>query len=568
MEQRGIRFLKFLEEIMNKLLMTTILLIFVFSFQQIDARSFRVGQIPNGSVNNCLTCHTVAFPVSGNGPRNDFGKLVEGQFLTVQGSTGNVIWNALLASLDADNDGVSNGEELQNRFGSWIVGNPQPGNPVLVSLPGNATSSPAFTLTLQFSGMTPHVGQQLGIRVVDKSTGKESGREVISAVPGASFNVDLPVILTGHSYWIDFYADHNNNGLYNPPPADHAWRLELDNVSGNSSVPFSHNTNFTDIDWVYNLTVQFTGMTPHVGQLLELRVVEASSGNEAGRSRLEAVGQADFNVDIPGIRLGTDYQLDFYADLNQNHFYNAPPTDHAWRLTFNSTTGDQVLDFSHNANFTDVAWNYLFTMNLSSMTPHLGQLFEFRVVNEANSEEVGRVRLDSILVPDFVVAIPGILTGNNYRADFYADHNGNGTYDPPPADHAWRVLFSVPAGNVVENFTHNTNFTNINWPTGIALDPLTGLPGSFMLEQNYPNPFNPETRIRFTIPEAAEVSLEVFDLLGRKLNVLLNRNMIAGSYEVIWDGRDQQGRSMSSGVYVYRLTAGIYQDVKRMVLMK
>ncbi len=146
--------------------------------------------------------------------------------------------------------------------------------------------------------------------------------------------------------------------------------------------------------------------------------------------------------------------------------------------------------------------------------------------------------------------------------------NANRIYDPPPTDHAWRVLFSVTAGNVAVNFTHNTNFTLINWPTGIRLDPLSGLPGSFILEQNYPNPFNPETHIRFSIPEASEVILEVFDLLGRRLNVLLNQTLTAGSYEAIWDGKDQQGKSLSSGIYLYRLTTPNFQQVRRMVYMQ
>ena len=202
------------------------------------------------------------------------------------------------------------------------------------------------------------------------------------------------------------------------------------------------------------------------------------------------------------------------------------------------------------------------------MDPHLGQLFEFRVVNEATSEEVGRVQLDSILVTDYVVSVPGILPGNNYRADFYADFNGNGIYDPPPADHAWRILFSDSTGNVVENFAHNPNFININWPTGITIDPLTSLPNNYSLSQNYPNPFNPETRIHFSIPEVTRVTLEVYDVLGRKIQVLVDQNLTPAVYEVTWDGTDQYGSSMASGVYLYRLTAGNFQQIKRMLLVK
>ncbi len=128
-------------------------------------------------------------------------------------------------------------------------------------------------------------------------------------------------------------------------------------------------------------------MNPHLGQLLELRVIQSSSGNEIDRCRVEYISQADFRVNVPGIRLGEDYRVDFYADANQNHLYDAPPADHAWQLTFTSTNGDQTLEFNHNTNFTDIAWNYLFTMNLSSMNPHLNQLFEFRVVDKATMKK-------------------------------------------------------------------------------------------------------------------------------------------------------------------------------------
>jgi hypothetical protein len=550
-----------------KTVATAAILVMLF-FQLIAARPARISQVPNGSVNNCLTCHTVASPAPGNGPRNDFGSMIESRFLTVQGATGEVLWNAFLASLDADGDGISNGVELQDGFGVWRIGDPAPGNSALVTLPGDEADDPQVTLTLQFSGMTPHIGQQLEIRLIDKTTGKEAGREEVSSIPGASFNVNMSDLLVGRSYWIDFYADLNMNSLYDPPPTDHAWRLELDNVTGDTNVPFVHNTNFVDIDWVYKLTVRFSAMDPHLGQLLELRVLEQTTGQEIGRTRVEFISQPDFDVVVPGIRLGMNYDVEFYADLNGNFLYDAPPADHAWRLSASAVSGDERLDFAHAPPFTDISWDYLFTMNFSGMTPHLGQLFEFRVVDEATSQEVGRVLLDSILVPDYVISVPGILPGNNYRADFYADHNGNGGYDPPPVDHAWRILFTDSTGNVAENFAHNTNFININWPTGITVAPQNGIPQDYNLSQNYPNPFNPVTRINFSVAEASMVTLEIYDVLGRTIRVLISRHMAPAVYEVTWDGKDQYGSPMASGVYVYRLKAGNFQQIRRMLLVK
>ncbi len=539
-----------------------ILLLFLFAIG-LQARSFRVNQIPNGSVFSCANCH-----VTPGGPRNNFGKLVERQFLTAPGASGNVEWNAFLASLDADNDGVSNGEELQDPYGLWSMGNPNPGNASLVSAPGDASDTPFFKLTLNFNGMSPHLGEKLEIRVIDKATGKEVGREVVSSIPSANFSVDLHVLLAGHSYWVDFYADHNGNGIYDAPPTDHAWRLEANSVTGDVTLDFTHNLNFVDIDWRYLLTVNLLGMSPHVGQLFELRVLDLTDTLEMGRTRVEFIPAADFTVFLPGVQLGHDYQVDFYADLNGNFLNDPPPTDHAWQFYFNSTTGDVVQDFTHNTNFTTVDWDYLFTMNLLEMTPHLGELFELRVVDEATGNEVGRVRIDSVLTSNFTVFVPGIQPGGNYRADFYADHNGNGVYDPPPTDHAWRVQFTDNTGNVVENFTHNTNFTNINWPTAIVLNPLPEIPSRFALSQNYPNPFNPTTSIRFEIPHATHVTLDVYNTLGQRVATLVNQQMAAGTYEVNWDGRNSEGQLLSSGVYIYRMKAGNFQQIRRMLLMK
>jgi hypothetical protein len=545
-----------------KILSVSFIILFI-TFQLTMARPDRINQVPNGTINNCLTCHTVAGPMPGNGPRNNFGKTIETRFLTVPGPAGEVLWNAFLASLDADGDGVSNGEELQDGFGVWTVGQPAPGNPALVTLPGDDSSDPQVTLTLQFTDMTPHIGQQLEIRLIDKATGREAGREEVSAIPGAAFNVNMSDLLVGHSYWIDFYADLNGNSIYDPPPADHAWRLELDNVTGDTNVPFAHNPTFVDINWVYKMTVRFTAMDPHVGQLLELRVLEQASGQEVGRTRVEFIAQPDFDVIVPGIRLGMNYDVEFYADLSGNFLYDPPPTDHAWRFAVNAVTGDERLDFAHAPPFTDIGWDYLFTMNFSDMDPHLGQLFEIRVVNEGTSEEVGRVQLDSLIVPNFVVSIPGILLNNNYRADFYADLNGNGVYDPPPADHAWRVLFSDSTGNVGENFTHNSNFININWPTGITLEPQAGIPDNFALSQNYPNPFNPSTTIRFNLPKASRVILKVFNVLGEEVTTLVSDRMSAGSYAYDWNAS-----GLASGIYLYTLKADGFLQTRKMIFSK
>ena len=95
-------------------------------------------------------------------------------------------------------------------------------------------------------------------------------------------------------------------------------------------------------------------------------------------------------------------------------------------------------------------------------------------------------------------------------------------------------------------------------------------PEVYALENNYPNPFNPETTIRYQLPEAGEVTLEVYNMLGQVVRTLVEREFqSAGRYLYKWDAADDNGRSLSSGVYFYRITAGReFQSHKRMLLLK
>jgi hypothetical protein len=89
-----------------------------------------------------------------------------------------------------------------------------------------------------------------------------------------------------------------------------------------------------------------------------------------------------------------------------------------------------------------------------------------------------------------------------------------------------------------------------------------------VLEQNRPNPFNPGTRIDFSIPDAAWVSLKVYDLSGTLVAILVDRRMESGPHFAEWNGRDGRGQRVSSGVYLYELRAGDQSVTRKMTLVK
>jgi hypothetical protein len=94
------------------------------------------------------------------------------------------------------------------------------------------------------------------------------------------------------------------------------------------------------------------------------------------------------------------------------------------------------------------------------------------------------------------------------------------------------------------------------------------LPSAFTLSQNYPNPFNPTTTIEYTIPIPNRVIIDIFNLLGEKVRTLVDETKSAGSYQIEWNGRDDVGNSVSTGIYLYRFKAGEFVQMRKMLLMK
>jgi hypothetical protein len=106
----------------------------LIGFNGILSKSFRVNQIPNGSINSCSNCHTSQF---GGGLRTNFGNDILSNYLD---NTGNVIWGSQLAQIDSDGDGYTNGWELGDPNGSWVIGNNNPGDQQFVTNPGDINS--------------------------------------------------------------------------------------------------------------------------------------------------------------------------------------------------------------------------------------------------------------------------------------------------------------------------------------------------------------------------------------------------------------------------------------------
>jgi len=103
----------------------------------------------------------------------------------------------------------------------------------------------------------------------------------------------------------------------------------------------------------------------------------------------------------------------------------------------------------------------------------------------------------------------------------------------------------------------------INWQK----EEIAEIPQHYALRQNYPNPCNPTTMIEFDVPEDRHVEIAIFNLRGEVISELINRDMSAGSYKMLWNGRDHSGKSVSSGLYFYRMTAGDFTATKKLIFV-
>ena len=133
-------------------------------------------------------------------------------------------------------------------------------------------------------------------------------------------------------------------------------------------------------------------------------------------------------------------------------------------------------------------------------------------------------------------------------------------------DITWQVYASdgmdeTEAGNGPRTITFDAGYA-------LGVGDELGVPDVFALHQNYPNPFNPVTTIRFDIPQESHVRMDVYNVMGQRVRTLMNGTMQPGFHAVRWDGTNDMGKSLASGMYIYRIQSSKFTSVKKLVLMK
>lgn len=152
-------------------------------------------------------------------------------------------------------------------------------------------------------------------------------------------------------------------------------------------------------------------------------------------------------------------------------------------------------------------------------------------------------------------AIPGSVTGNGGAVISNTSYRISGT-------------FGQAVTGLSENSSNRTGagfwYASHDYLTSVEQIPFVQ-PIVFSLEQNYPNPFNPQTVIKFSLPESGNVSIKIYDILGKELYELLNEERHSGEYEVVLNTNNT---NLSSGVYFYTIKSNSYTSTKKMILTK
>ena len=174
---------------------------------------------------------------------------------------------------------------------------------------------------------------------------------------------------------------------------------------------------------------------------------------------------------------------------------------------------------------------------------------------------------------------------NEWGGTAMSDFDGDTTYSVtmplmPYSSQNFKFRINGSWNDATAEFPYGGPARNITVPTAAAAytywyddDTLEvaidGIPVEFALHQNYPNPFNPVTTINFDLPSITDVSLVIYDITGRKVRTLVNNSSIdAGYKKIVWNGRDDFGNGVATGMYIYRLVAGDFVDVKKMTFLK
>ncbi|MBU2494551.1 MAG: C-GCAxxG-C-C family protein [Bacteroidetes bacterium] len=227
------------------------------------------------------------------------------------------------------------------------------------------------------------------------------------------------------------------------------------------------------------------------------------------------------------------------------------------------TTENLPTEAANTATYLDTRYTDVLPQNIAGSPLCHASVSQWCMVAGKKVGDVERKERCARIAGDAAAKTAEIL--NAYFASTFT-----GTFAVPAANSACMPCHGAAMfNNVMTNMECASCHPDAHPNSPSAVDEIGGVPSDFTLEQNYPNPFNPTTNIRFAIPQQGKVRLEVYDIQGQLVNSLIDSEVMnAGTYKADWNGKDNLGNRVSSGVYFARLTTANFMKTIKMNLVK
>lgn len=228
---------------------------------------------------------------------------------------------------------------------------------------GAAQASGWRPLIFTGTGFAVHDGNKLAVAVIRGDTGEVVAGKTVAAQAGDTFLFTWPGLLAPDvSYFVDYYADLSKNQACDAPATDHVWRKPISGTDSGAltvvhdSMWTDQCSSFTTLTNRRNLTFEGTaGFAVHTGQKVEVVVTRAKDGKKVAHASIPKQETDKFKFTWDGLlEVNEAYQLDYFADNNNDGKCNAPPDDHVWRENIAAVSADVTVSVVHTSNWVDV----------------------------------------------------------------------------------------------------------------------------------------------------------------------------------------------------------------------
>ncbi|HMA64180.1 MAG TPA: T9SS type A sorting domain-containing protein, partial [Chitinispirillaceae bacterium] len=409
------------------------------------------------------------------------------------------------------------------------------------------------TVRVNFTGVdTALKGQNLTMYLRNPVTGQFVDSLKVTPIDSTNFTLSFNSVAAGN-YYLDFFSDVNSNGSYDSPP-DNSWRIMLDSLKGDTTIVWMYDTNYTDIKWqtggdtsLVDVGINFHSFSPHVGQNLYVYLRDHSNGDRMDSLFVTPVDTAEFAIVFDSVKTGS-YNVDFWADKDNNGSYDKPPQDHAWRIELMNLEKDTIVDFTHNTDFVDIFpvedttggndSTIKVSIDFAGFDSAVDKNLIVYLRDPQTNEFVDSVKVTPIDSNAFTVVFNTVNVNNNYNIDFYTDVNGNGKYDAPPLDNAWRLQVINVVSDTVIMFMYDTVYTDIGLGQATPVKQVDGDAEFYA----FPNPVQDELNVSLS---TGGTGLSVYNVTGA---LVLHKSLTASDRLVRLNVS-----ALKPGMYILRL---------------